>query len=79
MIFYFSGIYPAGLRDFPDDEEMNAFRAGGYPYNRMVCPVYEKEAEQIYRNVRRAKKYDDRQKGIAGSAEERTASRSRKG
>lgn len=61
MIFYFSGIYPAKCKVFPDDPEMNTFQDGDIDYNRMVCPVYEREAEYIYRNIRRAKKYANKQ------------------
>lgn len=50
MIFYFSGNPPFTRRDWPDDEDMQFFKKHDMPYDRLVCLIYEKEANLVINN-----------------------------
>lgn len=69
MIFYFSGQFPSVLGDWPEkDIEFDTFIQRDQSYDRLISPIYIKQAEQILRNIRRYKKYGNKQKGNAGEA-----------
>jgi hypothetical protein len=71
MIFYFSGQFPDSRKDYPDgDKELEFFVGKNQPFDRLVCLIYGKDADQVFRNVRRMKKYESEQEGTLKHAEQ---------
>ena len=69
MIFYFSGQFPSSRGDWPDkDVEFDTFIQFNQPFDRLICPIYIKDAEQVLRNIRRYKKNVGSKEGNAGKA-----------
>ena len=63
MIFYFSGQIPLNRKPWPKDKDMKFFLKEGDSYDRLICVVYEKDANLIIANIQEATDGNGKSKG----------------
>ena len=51
VIFYFSGQIPMSRKKSEDDEDILFFQNKAGTYDRLICLIYEKEANQTMENL----------------------------